>query len=139
MTSFSYGRGNERWSIRTAFRRTVCAALMAVQLAGCTSWRAQPVVPSDLPGFVAAHPSAPFRFTLGNGTDVVVANAHVDGDTVTGVSGGSQVHVAVSDIRMVARRRTNAWRTAGLVYAVVGAVSVIGCAATDCFGESYWR
>jgi hypothetical protein len=139
MTSFSYGRGNERWSARAAFRRTVCAALMAVQLAGCTSWRAQPVVPSDLPGFVAAHPSAPLRFTLGNGTEVVVANAHVDGDTVAGLAHGSQVHVALSDIRMVARRRTNVWRTAGLVYAIVGAVTVIGCAATDCFGDWYWQ
>ena len=139
MTSFSYGCGNERWSTRTAFRRSACAVLMAVQLAGCTSWRAQPVAPSDLPGFVAAHPAAPFRFTLGNGTEVIVSDAHVDGDTVTGVAHGSQVHVPVSHIRMVARRRTNVWLTAGLAYAIVGAVTVIGCAATDCFGESYWR
>ena len=139
MKSSSYSRGNDRWSPSAAFRRTVCAALIAAQLAGCTSWRAQPVVPSDMPGFVAAHPASPFRFTLGNGSEVVVSHARVAGDTVIGTSLGSQVRVAVSDIRMVARRRTNPWLTAGLVYVVAGSAVLVACGASDCLGASYWQ
>lgn len=141
MKSSSYSRGNDRWSTRGAFRRTACAALIAVQLAGCTSWRAQPVVPSDLSGVVAAHPSSPFRFTLGNGSEVVVSHARVDGDTVIGIALGSQVRVAVGDIRMVARRRTNPWLTAGLVYVVAGSAFLVACGGSDCLAPSFgqWR
>lgn len=119
-------------------RNAVCTALIAMQLGGCTSWRAQPVEPSDLPGYVAAQRSAQLRFTLGNGNEVVISQARISGDTLLGTARGQPVRIAMTDVRIVARRRTNVLRSIGLGYVIVAAAAVVACAASDCFSDSYF-
>lgn len=119
----------------TAVRKTVCTALIAMQLGGCTSWRAQPVEPRDLPSYVAAQPTARMRFTLGNGKEVVVSQARISGDTILGTTLGQPVRLAMTDVRIVALRRTNVLRSVGLGYAIVLAAGLV-CAASGCFDYS---
>ena len=113
-----------RHSGTSVLRQTVCTLMLALQITGCTSWRAQQPSPAGLLGDKPPHQ---VRVTLADGRRIMVTNPQLSADTLRGRSGRDSVRFSVAEIRSVAVPHTDAVATAALS---VGMVLLIGLAAT---------
>jgi hypothetical protein len=112
-----------RHSGTAVLRQIVCTLMLALQITGCTSWRAQQPSPAGLLGDKPPHQ---VRITLADGRKITVTSPRLSADTLRGQSGRDSVRFSVADIRGVAVPHTNAAATAALT---VGVVLLIGVAA----------
>ena len=113
-------------------RRLTCCLLLPVYLAGCSSWYVQEVSPQQL---VTEEQPGKIRVTLTDGSQVVLEQPRVSGDTLMGnapkvapsgkVVVSQQVNIPLSDVADVAIQRTDAGKTTGLI---LGTLLVVGAA-----------
>ena len=99
-------------------RRFIACILLPCYLAACTSWKTQQVSPQQV---ISEEQPDWVRVTLTNGSQRVLKEPAVSGDTLSGLSdAGIPVHIPLADVVDVAVEKTNALKTAALIYAVVG-------------------
>lgn len=94
----------------------------ALLLGACTSWHARPVSQPGAGTFVAKRA----RVTRADGTSLVVADARVRNDTLSGTveNGGAPVSLALADVRRVEVRRPNELANVLLITFAAAAVTV---------------
>ena len=97
--------------------RPIALLLLALQLAGCSSW--QPSVAGP-PRFAIQY-EAPdqVRVTRLNGDRLVIRNPTMRGGSINGTAEGEAVNVPTSDVRQLEVRRFSGGRTVGLVLVVI--------------------
>jgi hypothetical protein len=128
-------------------RALTVAVAIALQLAGCTSWRVQSVAPEQL--LAAEHPGQ-VRVQTRDGTRIVLRDPRLARDSLMGrvsappswagppgqSEGTLRYAVALADVTQVAVRRTNALKTIGLILAIpAGAIAILGATcgySSDC-------
>ena len=130
-------------------RRLTCCLLLPAFLAGCSSWYVQEVSPQQL---LTEEQPGKIRVTLTDGSQVVLQQPRVSGDTLMGRVAGKgrtpsgemfvseQMSIPLSDVADVAIQRTDAGKTTafilGTVVVVGGAVVLVGylivCGSGDC-------
>jgi hypothetical protein len=107
---------------RTPLPRGAIALLLLV--AACSSWRTEPVTPTQL---IQSRQPRKIRIERVDGTRLVLAQPFVRGDTVAGTVRRDTVRIAESDISRVAVRRFSWLRTGGLVVGTSGAALGVLC------------
>ncbi len=130
-------------------RRLTCCLLLPAFLAGCSSWYVQEVGPQQL---ITEDQPGKIRVTLTDGSQVVLEQPRVSGDTLMGriASKGvtpsgemfvsEQMSIPLSDVADVAIQKTDAGKTTALILgtvvvvgaAVVGVGYLIVCGSSDC-------
>ena len=96
--------------------------VMLCYLAGCTSWRVQPVAPQQLPSTDRPYD---VRVSTRKGETVVLEQAFVYNDSLMGSVKGLPLGIPLDEIAGLERKRTDAAKTVLLgvgVAAVVGAI-----------------
>lgn len=112
---------------RSPLRRTVCVALVLVQLAACTTWRP---IPTPDPQGGATH-IAHARVRLRDGSELTLRDVTVSADSVIGYDESSNERRArpVAEVGSIARLEVSAGRSASvagysvLVFAALAAVA----------------
>lgn len=112
-----------RRSGTAVLRQIVCTLMLALQIAGCTSWRVQQPSPAGLLGDKPPHQ---VRVSLADGRRIVVTSPQLSADTLRGRSGRDSVRFSVGEIRSVAVRHTDALGTVALS---VGTLLLLGMTA----------
>ncbi len=107
----------------TRLIRLAAVPLLACSLLGaCTTWRARPVDQPATAAFVAKQA----RVTRADGTILMMTDAHVRGDSLSGTAArGARVAVALRDVRRVEVRRPNELGDAILAAFAAAAVAVL--------------
>ena len=107
----------------TCRRPMLCltGVLLAAQVSACSSWHVQGVSP----GHLTVGDSTQLRITRLNGLQVTVRKARVIGDTLFGTPTridrrmpDTLVAIPLSDIRVIALRQEDAWKTIGLALGI---------------------
>jgi len=103
-------------------RQFASLVMMLLYLAGCTSWRVQPVTPQQLP-----NTDRPYdvRVYTRKGETVVLEQAFVRNDSLMGSVNGLPLGIPLDEIAGLERKRTDAAKTVLLgvgVAVVVGAI-----------------
>ena len=118
-----------RHSGTSVLRQTVCTLMLALQITGCTSWRAQQPSPAGLLGDKPPHQ---VRVTLADGRNITVGSPRLSADTLRGLSGRDSVQFSVADIRSVAVPHTAAAAlAAGMVLFLGVAAGMAAVASWD--------
>ena len=110
----------------------VAVALLATQLAGCSSWRVEQVGPEQL---LRERAPAQVRVMRADGSVLVLERPKVSGDSVTGLSGGASRGVPLADISTIATRHGDAGKSVLLGVGIAGgifAVAAVG-ASSACY------
>jgi hypothetical protein len=101
-------------------RRGTSFVLILVYLSACQGWHTVRVAPESL---LATREPAKVRVTTTDGSQIVVEQPVLRGDTLIGTSDGHnqqhEVRVPLTDVRAVATRGVSAGRTVGLVLIAV--------------------
>ena len=99
-------------------RRFIACVLLPCYLVACTSWKTQEVSPQQV---ISEEQPDWVKVTLTNGSQRVLDEPAVSGDTLSGLSdAGIPVHIPLADVEHVAIEKTNALKTAALIYVLVG-------------------
>lgn len=114
---------------RFPLRRTVCVALLLMQLAGCMTWHVVPGTPEQQTG---AQRISHARLRLRDGSEIQLHDVTVSADSVIGFPGAGRERraVPVADVASIERRQLSAARTAALVVgtATVATLVLVGAA-----------
>jgi hypothetical protein len=103
-------------------RFTAAPLLVCALLGACTTWRSRPVSQPGAAAFVAKQA----RVTRADGTILVMTDAHVRGDSLSGTAArGARVAIPLRDVRRVEVRRPNELATAVLATFAAAAVAVL--------------
>jgi hypothetical protein len=124
--------------MRAFARRLALPLLLAVAAPGCVTWNPQP---TPEPSSRERLPD-PVRVTRSDAGTVLLFDAALAGDSIVGFTGGGsasgqRVAVAMSDVRRLEARKTNAAGTAGLVAAAALALGVVIFALGSSGGTAY--
>ncbi len=112
-------------------RRFIACVLLPCYLAACTSWKTQQVSPQQV---ISEEQPDWIRVTLTDGSQRVLEQPAVSGDILSGLSdAGTPVHIPLADVVDVAVEKTNALKTAALIYVVlgIGAIAILMWAAVE--------
>jgi len=104
-------------------RQFASLVMMLLYLAGCTSWRVQPVTPQQLPSTDRPYD---VRVYTRKGETVVLEQAFVWNDSLMGSVKGLPLGIPLDEIAQLERKRTDAAKTVLLgvgVAAVAGAIA----------------
>jgi hypothetical protein len=93
-------------------RGSIAWIFLLASLPACSSWKVSTVPPAEL--LTKEHP-AKIRVTLADNSTVVLSRPELVEDTLVGHSEKQQVRIATSDAVQVARRKTDALSTVGLI------------------------
>ena len=93
-------------------RRLVACILLPCCLLACVSWNTQEASPQQV---LEDEQPDKVRVTLSDGSQVVLEEPVVSGDTLTGVATGQQRSIPLADVSALAVRKTDASRTLGAV------------------------
>jgi hypothetical protein len=117
-------------------RRLAAALLITVPWCeACQVWRTERVAPKSL---LATHRPATLRVTRTDGTEIVLKDPVLQGDTLSGrprQTGGEDVRIPLTGVRRLATRRFSPGRTIGLgmgVAALAYVAFLIGVVACGC-------
>lgn len=104
--------------------RFVTGALLAGQLAGCTSWRVQNTPPQS----TVWEATKPIRVVRRNGTVLTLQGTRISGDTLHGTNkrygvADSLVAIPLSDIRTIEVREGSTAKTVGLIAGITVGVA----------------
>ncbi len=99
--------------------------VMASYLAGCTSWRVQPVTPQQLP---TADRPYDVRVHTRKGETVVLEQAFVRNDSLVGSVKALPLGILLDEIAQVEKRQTDGAKNLLLVVGVAAIVGVIAAA-----------
>ena len=116
-------------------RRIISCILLPCYLVACSTWKTQEASPQQ----VLAEQPDKVRVTLSDGSQVVVEEPVISGDTLTGVAEGQQRSIPLSDVADVQVKKTEALLTAAFVFGtvvVVGAVALGVAYAIVCGGDA---
>ncbi len=123
-------------------RRLTCCLLLPVYLAGCSSWHVQEVSPQQL---ITEEQPGKIRVTLTDGSQVVLEQPRVSGDTLMGRVAGKgvtpsgemfvseQMSIPLSNVTDVAIQKTDPGKTFSAVV-VVGAAVFLAAYLIVCVG-----
>jgi hypothetical protein len=116
-------------------RRFIACVLLPCYLVACTSWKTQEVSPQQVIG--EEQPDW-VKVTLTNGSQRVIDQPTVSGDTLSGLSDtGTPVHIPLADVEHVAIEKTSALKTAALIYVMMGfaGIAILAAAGFPGFGK----
>ncbi len=111
-------------------RRLVACILLPCCLLACVSWNTQEASPQQV---LEDEQPDKVRVTLSDGSQVVLEEPVVSGDTLTGVATGQQRSIPLADVSALAVRKTDASRTLGGVVRGL----VVTAAFVAFFGVAY--
>jgi hypothetical protein len=94
-----------RWR---GIRRIVACVLLPSHLVACMSWKTQDATPQQL---VSEEEPSRIRVTLTDGTQVVLTEPTVSGDTLWGLEDGERTGIPEPEIAEVALRRADGTTT----------------------------
>ena len=89
-------------------RRLVACVLLPSQLGACMSWKTQEAAPPQL---VNEEQPSRIRVTLRDGTQVVLTEPTISGDTLWGLNDGEQTGIPEQEIAEVALHKTDGTTT----------------------------
>lgn len=120
------GGNVSRYSRSSQCRRTIGLLLIAACGSGCYVWRTQPVAPAQI---MADRQTSKLRITRNDGSQVILEQPTMRGDTLLGIVRGNrstadEVRIPLSDVREVAKEHLSARRTAALVAGVAAGAFV---------------
>ncbi len=114
------------------FRRLVAVVVLPMYLAACTSWQVQEVAPAQV---IAEEQPTEVRVTRTDGTDFVLENPQVSGDTLSGVREGIQLSISLSTVDAIAVRKSDVGLSIAtgflVVAALFGILVVAACSSDD--------
>ena len=102
--------------------RVVGSILLAVQVAGCSTWRVEQVPPEQL---LRDRAPTEVRVVRADGSQLVLGRPTISGDSLTGVGGGTPKGVPLADINTIATRHGDAGKSVLLGLGIVGGVLAI--------------
>ena len=97
-------------------RRLIALILLPCYLVACTSWKTQEASPEQV---LADEQSNKVQVTLADGSQVVLEQPVVAGDTLTGSVDGEQRSIPLADVSSIAVQGTDGVKTGLLVFGVV--------------------
>jgi hypothetical protein len=92
----------------------IATLLLALCGVGCQSWHTQQLAPE---AFLAVRHPTQLRITMADGSQVVIEQPELQGDTLVGIGHGQRERVPVTDIRALATRGDNPVGTLALIVA----------------------
>ena len=113
-------------------RRFIACILLPCYLVACTSWKTQEASPQQV---LADEQPDKVRVTLTDGSQVVLAEPAISGETLTGSADGQQRSIPLADVADVEVKKTEALLTSALVLGgviVAGAVFVVIAFSGSC-------
>jgi len=116
------------------FRRVVAAALLSMYVTGCTSWKTQEVSPEQV---VTEEPPSRVRLTLASGTQVVVDQPQVSGDTLRGFDNGIPVEIPLANVSSVETHGADASKTGRLAFGIILGLGAAAAVALALYTPSY--
>ena len=102
-------------------RRFIACILLPCYLVACTSWKTQEASPQQV---LADDQPDKVRVTLTDGSQVVLEEPAVSGDTLSGLDDSTPVHIPLADVADVEVRKTDIIPTVALVVLGLGVVFV---------------
>ncbi|MEE8193417.1 MAG: hypothetical protein V3T74_11770 [Gemmatimonadales bacterium] len=117
-------------------RRLIACILLPCYLVACSTWKTQEASPQQV---LADEQPDKVRVTLADGSQVVLEEPVISGDTLTGVAEGQQRSIPLSDVADVQVKKTEALLTAAFVFGtvvVVGALALGVAYAIVCGGDA---
>lgn len=103
-------------------RRLIACTLLPCYLVACTSWKIQDVSPED--ALADAQPDK-VRVTLADGSQVVLEQPVVSGDTLTGLRAGQQVSIPLASVSELELRKGDTVKTIALTTGIVLGVAAL--------------
>ena len=115
-------------------RRLIACIMLPCYLVACTAWKTQEASPQQV---LADEQPDKMRVTLSDGSQVVLEEPVISGDTLTGVAEGQQTSIPLDDVADVEVRKAQTLLTVGVVVlgtaAVLFGLAVIAfCGDGDC-------
>ncbi len=114
-------------------RRIIACILLPCYLVACTSWKTQEASPQQV---LADEQPDKIQVTLTDGSQLVLEEPAVSGDTLSGLDAGTPVHIPLADVSSIAVQGTDGVKTGlavfggllalGAVVVVVGYIVVCG-------------
>ena len=112
-------------------RRIIACILLPCYLVACTTWKTQEASPEQ----VLAEEPGKVQVTLTDGSQLVLEDPAVSGDTLSGLYDGAPVHIPLADVWSIAVKGTDATKTGfvvlGVVLTVVAILYFVACADSD--------
>ena len=117
-------------------RRLIACILLPSYLVACTTWKTQEASPQQV---LAEEQPDKVQVTLTDGSQLVLKEPAVSGDTLSGLDDGTPVHIPLADVSALEVRESNGGLTilavfGGLVLAagvVIGVGAIILCTGDD--------
>jgi hypothetical protein len=100
-------------------RRLIACILLPSYLVACTSWKTQEASPQQV---LEDEQPDKVRVTLSDGSQLVLEEPAVSGDTLSGLDDGTPVHIPLANVSSIAVKGTDAAKTAGAALVVIGTV-----------------
>ncbi len=107
-------------------RRIIACILLPCYLAACSSWKTQEASPRQV---LADGQPDKVQVTLADGSQLVLEEPAVSGDTLSGLDDGTPVHIPLANVSSIAVKGTDGVKTGLLVFGVVvvaAAVILVG-------------
>ena len=104
---------------RSQFTRLIACILLPCYLVACMSWKTQEASPQQV---LADEQPDKVQVTLTDGSQLVLKEPAVSGDTLSGLDDSTPVHIPLANVSSIAVEGTNAAKT-GL--AVVGGLALV--------------
>ena len=112
-------------------RRIIACVLLPCYLVACTSWKTQEASPQQ----VIAEEPGKVRVILTDGSQLVLKEPAVSGDTLSGLDDGTPVHIPLAGVSSIAVKGTNAALTGvavlGGLLLVAGVLLIAWCGDRD--------
>jgi hypothetical protein len=103
-------------------RRLVACILLPCCLLACSTWKTQEASPQQV---LADEQPAKVRVTLTDGSQVVLEQPVVSGDTLTGLREGEQVSISLASVSELELRKGDTVKTIALTTGIVVGVAAV--------------
>ncbi len=116
-------------------RRIIACILLPCYLVACTSWKTQEASPQQV---LADEQPDRVQVTLTDGSQLVLKEPAVSGDTLSGLDDGNPVHIPLADVSSIAVKGTGGATTGllllGVLAVAVGGFFISACSGGNCSG-----
>ena len=106
-------------------RRIIACILLPCYLVACSSWKTQEASPQQV---INEDQPDKVQVTLADGSQLVLEEPAVSGDTLSGLDDGTPVHIPLADVSSIAVQGTDGGKTGLAVFGgllALGAVVVV--------------
>ena len=103
-------------------RRFIACILLPCYLVACTSWKTQEASPQQV---LADEQPDKVQVTLTDGSQLVLKEPAVSGDTLSGLDDSTPVHIPLANVSSIAVKGTDGVKTGLLAFGVVVVVAAV--------------